>query len=90
MDVDQLEAELRADIDDAKASVRKSLLIQYMAEVSRLRQDLSTAIERAAKVAEDIAYGNAVWGATPGHVFDRTKTMIASSIRSLKTESSNG
>jgi hypothetical protein len=54
-----------------------------LAEVSRLRQDLSTAIERAAKVAEEHsglsgAYGGEVWIAN----------RIASSIRSLKTENS--
>jgi hypothetical protein len=43
-DVARLEAELHADINDPKAAVRKSVLLQYMAEVSRLNH--AAAVER--------------------------------------------
>jgi citrate lyase alpha subunit len=66
-------------------------------EILRLRQDLSTAIERAAKVADKYAQKAEIRASThtnpisKGSALDKFEaaTEIASSIRSLNTESSN-
>jgi hypothetical protein len=73
-----------------------------ISEITRLRQDLSTAIERAAVVAETFQYVVPSKTKTTVSSFGKTVPImtlmnepeivrgIASSIRSLKTESSNG
>jgi hypothetical protein len=67
-----------------KVAAEKAALA--IAEITRLRQDLSTAIERAAKVADNHARDGRTYKEYANEVADE----IASSIRSLKTESTNG
>jgi hypothetical protein len=72
--VDRLrEMSLATSRDDLEA-----LLDDAASEITRLRQDLSTAIERAAKVAEEYHDGGV----------DDVCLSVARAIRSLKTESS--
>jgi hypothetical protein len=63
----------------------RAAMAPLISENDRLRQDLNTAIERAAKVAEDVVNKAAE---DQGEILLGNR--IASSIRSLKTESSNG
>jgi hypothetical protein len=61
---------------------------QLHAEITRLRQDLSTAIERAAKVAEEtqdktVTTFPEAWRKRPSEYQEDLRKAIASSIRSL-------